>query len=62
VGKPRNRRVWLHLAVAAGTLAISAPAFLWWKNSILFVIAISLATQAYGALSAAEAADRKSVV
>jgi hypothetical protein len=61
VAKPRNRRVWVHLGVAAATVAITPPALIWWKNSITFVIAISLATQLYAALSALEGADDSAV-
>jgi hypothetical protein len=56
-----RKRVWAHIGVAVATLAISVPAFLWWKNSLLFIIAVSLATQSYGALSAAEAADDSAI-
>lgn len=61
MGRPRSKRVWVHLGVAAATIVISVPALLWWKTSILFVIAISLATQLYAALSAAEGADDKAI-
>lgn len=57
MAKPRPRRFWIHVGVAAATVVTAVPALLWWKSSILFVVAISLATQCYGALSAAEAAD-----
>lgn len=59
--KPRNRRVWVHLGVAAATVAISVPAYVWWKGSLFFVIGISLATQIYTALSVAEASDDSAV-
>jgi hypothetical protein len=41
----------------AGWHALTPPAVIWWRDSVLFVILISLATQIYAALSAAEAAD-----
>jgi hypothetical protein len=59
--KPLPRRARVHLAVAAATVAVSPVALIWWRNSILFVIAISLATQLYAALSAVEGADDSAV-
>ena len=56
-----RRRVRIHrfATLICGLLAI--PAVLWWKESILFVILLSLSTQAYTSWSAAEAADDQSV-
>lgn len=56
-----RRRVWVHRSVALTCLLLTAPALLWWANSITFVILLSLATQLYAALSAAEGADDRQV-
>lgn len=56
-----RRRVWIHRAVAILCVALVYPAVHWWSESVLFVILISLATQAYAALSSAEAADDRAV-
>ncbi len=56
-----KRRVWTHRAVAATFTALALPAFLWWRDSVLFVIAISLVTQVSASLSAAEAADDRAL-
>lgn len=58
---PRSRKVWVHRAAAIICLALTPPAVIWWRNSVLFVIVISLATQIYAALSAAEGADDSAV-
>lgn len=57
-----SRKVWTHRAAAIICTALVPPALLWWRDSVLFVILISLATQIYAALSAAEAADDKSII
>jgi hypothetical protein len=57
VATPRSRKVWAHRVAALTCLALTPPAVIWWRDSVLFVILISLATQIYAALSAAEAAD-----
>ena len=56
-----RRRVWLHRAVAILCVLLTYPAIRWWRDSILFVILLSLATQAYAAWSASEAADDRAV-
>ncbi|MGX6605642.1 hypothetical protein ACWKSP_26440 [Micromonosporaceae bacterium Da 78-11] len=38
---------------------LAVPGVLWWRNSILFVILLSLATQAWTSYGAAEAADNR---
>jgi hypothetical protein len=40
---------------------LAVPGILWWRDSVLFVILISLATQAYTSLGSAEAADDREV-
>lgn len=52
-----RRKVWIHRCLAAFFVALSYPAIRWWKTSILFVILLSLATQASTEWGAAEAAD-----
>lgn len=56
-----RRRVWIHRSVAIACVLIAYPAVRWWSASILFVIVLSLCTQLYAALSAAEAADDRSI-
>jgi hypothetical protein len=36
---------------------LAIPGVIWWRDSVLFVILISLATQAWTSIGAAEAAD-----
>ncbi len=50
-------RVRIHRAATAVCVALAVPGVLCWSESVLFVILISLATQAYTSWSAAEAAD-----
>jgi hypothetical protein len=52
-----RRRVWLHRTLALVCVALAYPAIRWWRDSILFVILLSLATQASTSWGAAEAAD-----
>jgi hypothetical protein len=52
----------IHAAVAAGTLVLAVPAYLWWRDSVLFVIALSLFANFYAAVSALEAADDSAVL
>jgi membrane protein implicated in regulation of membrane protease activity len=56
-----RRRIWMHRSVAILCTLLVYPAMRWWSDSVLFVILISLATQAYAAWSAAEGADDRSV-
>jgi membrane protein implicated in regulation of membrane protease activity len=56
-----RRRIWIHRAVAIACVLLAYPAIRWWSESILFVIVLSLATQAYAALSASEGADDRKV-
>jgi hypothetical protein len=55
-------RFWVHLAVAVCSVLLAVPAFLWWKDSILFVIGLSLFANFYAAVSALEAADDSAVL
>lgn len=57
----RSRKVWIHRAAALICVALTPPAVIWWRDSVLFVILISLATQIYAALSASEAADDSAI-
>jgi membrane protein implicated in regulation of membrane protease activity len=54
--------VWIHRGAALFFVALAIPACLWWKQSILFVILLSLATQVSTEISAAEAADDRTVL
>lgn len=56
-----RRKVWIHRALAAFFLALTAPAVLWWRESVLFVILLSLATQISTELGVAEAADDRTL-
>ncbi len=56
-----RRKVWLHRALALICVALAYPAYRWWRDSILFVILLSLATQATTSWGAAEAADDNEV-
>ncbi len=52
-----RRKVWIHRGLAGFFLALTIPAVLWWRDSVLFVILLSLATQISTEISCAEAAD-----
>lgn len=54
--------MWIHRAAALFFVALAIPACLWWKESILFVILLSLATQASTEWGAAEAADDRTIL
>lgn len=56
-----RRRVWLHRSVAFLCVLLAYPAVRWWSQSVLLVILLSLATQAYASWSASEAADDRAV-
>ena len=55
-------RLRTHFVVAAAQVALSVPALLWWRNSVLFVIGLSLFANFYAAVSAVEAADDSAVM
>lgn len=50
------------MAVAASSVVLAVPALLWWRTSVLFVIALSLFANFYAAVSALEAADDSAVL
>lgn len=52
-----RRKVWAHRGLAAFFAALTVPAVIWWRESVLFVILLSLATQISTEMSVAEAAD-----
>ncbi len=52
-----RRKVWIHRGLALFFTLLAIPATIWWKQSILFVILLSLATQISTEIGAAEAAD-----
>lgn len=55
-----RRRV--HQGLAIGWALMLIPAWLWWQESILFVIVASVYANAVGEWSAAEAADDRVVL
>ncbi len=52
-----RRRVWIHRGLAAMWVLLAIPGVLWWADSILFVILVSLYANFVGEISASEAAD-----
>lgn len=56
-----RRRVLIHRAATGICVLLAVPAVLWWKDSILFVILLSLSTQAWTSWGSAEAADDQAV-
>lgn len=52
----------VHAAVAIGSALLAIPAVIWWRDSVLFVIGLSLFANFYAAVSALEAADDSSVL
>jgi hypothetical protein len=52
----------VHGAVAVVSAVLAVPALLWWRDSVLFVIALSLFANFYAAISALEAADDSKVM
>lgn len=52
-----RRRVWIHRTATIICVLLAIPGVLWWSESVLFVILISLATQAWTSWGASEAAD-----
>lgn len=57
-----NKRVLIHGGVAVVSAALTVPALLWWRDSVLFVIGLSLFANFYAAISALEAADDSAVL
>jgi membrane protein implicated in regulation of membrane protease activity len=56
-----NRKVWTHRIATMICVTLAIPGVIWWRESILFVILVSLATQAYTSWGAAEAADDRTL-
>lgn len=54
-----RRRVHIHRAATVVCVLLAIPGILWWSDSVLFVILLSLSTQAWTSFGAAEAADSK---
>lgn len=52
-----RRKVWLHRGLAAMWVLLAIPGVLWWAESILFVILVSLYANFVGEVGASEAAD-----
>ena len=57
----RTRKVWLHRGLALFFTVLAIPAVIWWSESVLFVILLSLATQVSTEAGAAEAADDRTL-
>jgi hypothetical protein len=57
-----NRRMAVHGSVAGASALLAVPAILWWSESVLFVIGLSLFANFYAAISALEAADDSEVL
>lgn len=57
-----RKRLWLHWVIATAWALSAVPAYLWWQNSILFVIVASIFANTYAAISAAEAVDDSAVL
>jgi hypothetical protein len=56
-----RKRVLIHRGATLICVLLAIPGVLWWSQSVLFVILISLATQAWTSWGAAEAADDHAV-
>lgn len=52
----------MHVAVAIVSAALAIPGVIWWSESVLFVIGLSLFANFYAAVSALEAADDTAVL
>lgn len=52
-----SRRVVVHGGLALVWALLAVPAYIWWRDSVLFVIAASIFANVYAAVSALEAAD-----
>ncbi|MEU4558545.1 hypothetical protein AB0F72_09145 [Actinoplanes sp. NPDC023936] len=52
-----RRKVWIHRGATIVCALLAIPAVLWWSDSVLFVILLSLTTQAWTSWGSAEAAD-----
>lgn len=56
-----RRKVWIHRGATIVCALLAIPGVLLWSESVLFVILLSLATQAWTSWGAAEAADDRAV-
>lgn len=56
-----RKRVWIHRSATAVCALLAVPAILWWSDSVLFVILLSLTTQAWTSWGASEAADDRTI-
>jgi hypothetical protein len=56
-----KRAVWIHRGLALFFAALVLPAVLWWSESVLFVILLSLATQISTEVGSANAANDEAV-
>ena len=57
-----RHRVWAHRALAGVWVLLAIPGVIWWAESILFVILVSLYANFASEMSAAEAADDRDVL
>lgn len=57
-----SRRVVVHGGLALVWALLAVPAYIWWRDSVLFVIAASIFANVYAAVSALEAADDSEVL
>jgi hypothetical protein len=57
---PRHK-VWIHRILALVWALLAIPGVLWWAESILFVILVSLYANFVGEVSASEAADDRAL-
>ncbi len=55
-------RVWIHRGLAAFWVILAVPALLWWADSVLFVILVSLYANLASELAAGEAADDRAIL
>jgi hypothetical protein len=55
-------RLLIHGGLALLWALLAVPAWLWWSDSVLFVIAASIFANVYAAVSALEAADDSKVM
>jgi hypothetical protein len=55
-------RLWTHRIIAIIWTLSAIPAYLWWRDSVLFVIVASVFANIYAAVSALEAADDRAVI
>ncbi|MFI7073584.1 hypothetical protein [Micromonospora sediminicola] len=57
----QRRKVWIHRGLASMWVLLAIPAALWWAESILFVILVSLYANFASELATSEAADDRDV-